>query len=59
MASRTSDWPRTGALILVVLGVAFAIYGRLVKVETRLATLEQRVSEIHGKLFGTRLAERK
>ena len=58
-ASKTSDWLRAGALILVVLATAFVLYGRLIVVETKLTILETRVTEIHGKLFPSpRVAER-
>ena len=56
--SKISDWLRAGALILVVLGAAFVLYGRLVRVETKLATPEARVGKIHDKLFPTGVAER-
>ncbi len=56
--NRYGDWVRGAALLLVLLGVAFGLYGRLVRVETRLATLERGVAEIHAKLFESKVAER-
>lgn len=57
--SKTSDWLRAGTLAIVLLGAAFVLYGRLVRVETRLVTLEQSVGKIHARLFPeTSVAER-
>jgi len=55
--SKVTNWLRAGGMILVMLGAAFVLYGRLVRVETRLTLLEQRVGEIHTRLF-PRVAER-
>lgn len=55
--SKLGDWIRGGVLFLILLGAAFGLYGRLVRVETRLAALEQRVGEIHGRLFDKRVVE--
>ncbi len=56
--SKYGDWIRGGMLFLVLMGVAFGLYGRLVRVETRLAALEKSVADIHAKLFPTKVAER-
>ncbi len=57
--NRYGDWLRGGMLFLVLMGVAFGLYGRLVRVETRLAALERQVAEIHRKLFpAPKMAER-
>lgn len=51
-------WFRAATLIVVLLASAFALYGRLVCVETRLMVVEKRVEAIYGRLFGRRVAEK-
>ena len=55
--SKPRDGIRRWALGLILLGAAFGLYGRLVRVETRLAALEKSVAEIHARLFGPRVAD--
>ena len=57
MPKQGNGWWRDGAVIVIVLGVAFALYGRLVGVETRLSILEDKVGEIHNKLFPVKVAD--
>ena len=57
MPKQSNGWWRDGAVIVIVLGVAFALYGRLVGVETRLSILEDKVGEIHNKLFPVKVAD--
>ncbi len=62
---KDSIWVRAiPMMLLVVLGAAFALYGRLVRVETKLvalkksvAALEKDVGEIHAKLIPTKVAD--
>ncbi len=57
---KNSIWVRSiPMMLLAVLGVAFALYGRLVKVETRLIALEKSVGEMHAKLIPAKLAAHK
>jgi hypothetical protein len=44
-------WLRGAAIVIVFLGASFALYGRLVRVETKLEVVESQVRDIHGVLF--------
>lgn len=44
-------WLRGLALVVVILGGLFMVYGRLVSVETRLISLEKQVEDLTHRLF--------